>query len=82
MATERTPTHKRIKRAEEGRDDWKMKAVERREENAKLKLDIRSYERILQDLSVQNEVKEQKLVVAERKITELEREIEDLKKKC
>ncbi len=32
MATKRTPAHKRISRAEAGRDEWKLKAVERREE--------------------------------------------------
>jgi len=30
MATERTPTHKRIQRAEQGRNEWKIKAQLRR----------------------------------------------------
>ena len=31
MATEKTPAHKRIRRAEQGRDEWKIKAQLRRE---------------------------------------------------
>ncbi len=42
MATDRTPGHKRIKRAETGRDDWKMKATLRREENEKLTHELES----------------------------------------
>lgn len=40
MATDRTPDHKRIKRAEEGREQWKIKALLRREENEELKLEL------------------------------------------
>lgn len=31
MATDKTPAHKRISRAENSATDWKMKAIERRE---------------------------------------------------
>ena len=37
MATERTPPQKRIVRAEKGRDEWKLKAAERRVKAMKLK---------------------------------------------
>jgi len=37
MATEKTPPHKRIIRAEQSAIDWKVKAMERREENERLK---------------------------------------------
>jgi hypothetical protein len=47
MATDKTPDHKRIKRAEEGRDEWKMKAIARREENEKLKLELNEKETYL-----------------------------------
>ncbi len=40
MATEKTPAHKRIKRAEIGRNDWKLKATERREEIVKLQKEL------------------------------------------
>jgi uncharacterized coiled-coil protein SlyX len=37
MATEKTPAHKRAARAEQSSADWKMKAIERREEVESLK---------------------------------------------
>ncbi len=37
MATEKTPAHKRAARAEQSSTDWKMKAIERREEIESLK---------------------------------------------
>ena len=42
MATERTPPHKRIARAEQGRDDWKIKAIQRRAEIVRLKFALES----------------------------------------
>ena len=47
MATEKTPAHKRIKRAEIGRNDWKLKATERREEIVKLQKELESKEKKL-----------------------------------
>jgi hypothetical protein len=40
MATKKTPAHKRISRAETGREEWKLKAIERREEIEKLKKNL------------------------------------------
>lgn len=37
MATDKTPAHKRISRAENSAIEWKMKAIERREANEALK---------------------------------------------
>lgn len=82
MATEKTPTYKRIQRAETGRDDWKVKAMLRREEIEKLKLDIKSYDAKLTDLTNQNEVKRQKLNDTEKEMIRMKKEIEALKKKC
>ena len=38
MATDKTPTHKRISRAENSSTQWKMKAIERREAAERLKV--------------------------------------------
>ena len=82
MATEKTPPHKRIQRAESGRDEWKVKATARREEIEKLKLDIKSYEVKLSDLTDQNESKKQKLIEVEKEMVRMKKEVETLKKKC
>lgn len=37
MVTDKTPPHKRIARAEQSAAEWKMKAIERREESEYLK---------------------------------------------
>lgn len=81
MATEKTPTHKRIKRAETGRDDWKVKALERREENEKLKHEIESKESRLSELTNLNLELKETLKAANKKITEQENLIECFKKK-
>lgn len=81
MATEKTPTHKRIKRAESGREEWKVKALERRDENQRLKSILKSKEDHLTELSAINNVHRTKLNEAEKKISKLEAEIENLKKK-
>ena len=81
MATEKTPPHKRIQRAESGRDEWKMKAMERREEIEQLKLNLSSKEASLEKLIQQNEHKNQKLTEAEKRIALLEKQVDSLKKK-
>jgi len=81
MATEKTPTHKRIKRAETGRDEWKMKATSRREENEKLKYELESKNTILSKTINENHELENKLTTASKKISQQEKEIENLKKK-
>ena len=81
MATDKTPPHKRIKRAEEGRDDWKMKALERREENEKLKKELNEKTTCLTDLCDQNRDLKKDLDAASKKIANLEKEIELFKKK-
>ena len=40
MVTDRTPPHKRIARAEKAREEWKVKATKRREENQLLKANL------------------------------------------
>jgi archaellum component FlaC len=81
MATERTPPHKRIKRAEEGRDTWKIKAIERREESQRLKLELERKEESL--TTKEDEIKELKKAIAAsiKTINKQQEELENLKKK-
>ena len=81
MANDRTPKHKRIKREETGRDDWKLKAIERREENEKLRKELQSKENIL--LETQNQIQdlEAKLILQREKISEQDTMIANFKKK-
>lgn len=81
MATDKTPDHKRIKRAEEGREDWKMKALLRREENEKLKSELNSTTERLDSLCDQNSRLKKELDEASKRIAKLEKEAELLKKK-
>lgn len=81
MATDKTPDHKRIKRAEEGRNAWKIKALERREENEKLRLEINEKTERLDSLSDQNSRLEKELSEASKRIAKLEKEAESVKKK-
>jgi hypothetical protein len=81
MATEKTPAHKRIKRAESGRDNWKIKALERREEIEQLKQELASKEAKISNLVDLNNQKNEKLTEAEKRIHVLEKENEYIKKK-
>jgi chromosome segregation ATPase len=81
MASERTPTKKRIKRAEEGRDAWKVKAFERREENEKLKKALLTSNHNLEKLNIENEKLQEELSQTADKLAKTEKEIESLKKK-
>ncbi len=82
MATDKTPDHKRIKRAEEGRDEWKIKALSRREENEKLKSELNSTTERLDSLSDQNSRLKNELDEANKRIAKLEKEAEVFKKKA
>jgi len=81
MATDKTPKHKRIKRAEEGRDEWKIKALARREENEKLKSELNSTTQRLDCLCDQNDKLKKELNEANKRIAKLEKESEAFKKK-
>ena len=81
MATDKTPTHKRIQRAETGRDDWKLKATLRREENEKLKRELESKEAALAKMISQSHGLEDQLIASNKKIAEQDKLIESLKKK-
>lgn len=81
MATDKTPADKRIKRAEQGRDQWKIKAQLRREENEKLARDLESKTARLSELLEENQqFKDQVTALNKEKKTQ-EKLIEYLKKK-
>lgn len=82
MATKRTPTQKRITRAENGRDDWKGKAIERREENEKLKRELALRTADLENLNKEYEEVQEKLKQTTKKLAKSEQEIEAFKKKA
>lgn len=82
MATEKTPDHKRIKRAEEGRDQWKIKALSRREENEKLKSELGEITKRRDCLCDQNSKLKEELDAASKRIAKLEKEAEVFKKKA
>jgi chromosome segregation ATPase len=81
MATERTPPHLRIARAEKAQKEWKMKAVKRREENQLLKQDLKYKNMKLENSKAQNRELKEQLSSANIKIAEQEKLIQQLKKK-
>jgi chromosome segregation ATPase len=80
MVTDKTPAHKRIARAEKGREEWKMKAIERREEAEKLKLDLELNETRLSFSEQRLKELKDKLDAAEHQIANQQKMIESLKK--
>jgi septal ring factor EnvC (AmiA/AmiB activator) len=81
MATDKTPAHKRIRRAEEGRNQWKNKAQLRREENEKLKRDLETKTTRLVELVDENQKFKDQLTIFQKQIQTQEKLIENLKKK-
>lgn len=67
MASEKTPAHKRISRAEKSRDDWKNKAQLRREENEKLKRDLESKVIQSDELKIENQSLKEELQLFQKK---------------
>lgn len=81
MATDKTPIHKRIRRAEQGRDQWKNKAQLRREENEKLKREVETKAIHLDELIDENQKVKNQLKIFQKQIRTQEKLIETLKKK-
>lgn len=91
MATGETPLHKQLARAEESASEWKMKAIQRREENTLLKerlehMEIRlnRLEGLLNqanDKSVVDDLRRQ-LEIANKIIAHQQQEILEFKKKA
>ena len=94
MATEKTPPHKRISRAEDSAAQWKMKAIERREaaealqgqlitasENAKIKnAELDEANKRCTNLEKQLSGLTGELKLADQAITKLQAEINAFKK--
>ncbi len=73
MATDRTPPHKRIHRAENSATAWKQKATERREENERLQERLESLEKKFSQFHIL-------LAEANGKANALEKQVESLSK--
>jgi hypothetical protein len=80
MATEKTPPHKRIRRAEQGRDEWKIKAQLRREENEKLKRDLQLKEDLISKLTEENHKAKDQIILFQKELKEQNKLTEKLKK--
>ncbi len=71
MATEKTPIHKRIARAESSAAQWKMKAIERREAAEALKVQ-------LETVSENIQIKNSELDEANKQCINLEKQVNEL----
>jgi hypothetical protein len=80
MATEKTPAYKRIRRAEQGREEWKVKAQLRREEKEKLSRELQLKESLISKLMEKIQTTKDELVLFQKKIKEQDKLIEKLKK--
>lgn len=81
MVTGGTPIDKRLKRFEQGREEWKLKAMFRREEVIKLDIELKKRDHRLSKLTDQNYELQEQLTSANKKITEQEKLLKKLKKK-
>ena len=76
MATEKTPAYKRIARAEQSSVDWKMKALERREENERLKKCLKTAESKVLELTNATVAIGDKEACLQKEVTLLSRQLE------
>lgn len=91
MTTGNTPLHKQLARAEESASEWKMKAIQRREENTLLKERLEHMESRLNrlevllnqanDKSVVDDLRRQ-LEIANKIIAHQQQQILEFKKKA
>lgn len=96
MATEKTPAHKRVARAENSATQWKMKAIERREENEALKDKLKIAQENVKVKNFELDKTEEGYMNLEKQITtltmqleqanltnnQLQAEVDELKKKA
>ena len=80
MTTKRTPAHKRVFRAEKGRNEWKLKAVERREESERWKATAQRKSGQIEELKDQKIDLERKLEIERQATQRLKKELEEQKK--
>jgi chromosome segregation ATPase len=71
MATDKTPAHKRISRAENSSTHWKMKAIERREKSEILKEQLETASKNIQ-------LKNAELDEANKRCANLEKQLGEL----
>lgn len=71
MATDKTPIHKRISRAENSAAQWKMKAIERREAAERLKEQLEAEVKNMQ-------IKNAELDETNKRCTDLEKQLSKL----
>jgi len=71
MNTKGTPAYKRVARAEASRDEWKMKAIERREEAEKWKTETKRKTERIEELLSQKDQLEHELTLALKNIKDL-----------
>lgn len=88
MATDKTPPGKRIQRAEDSAAEWKLKSIERREENERLSLKLQVLEAKLEKIKPLIPEKDKRIRALEREIEQASQvistqqsEIENLRKK-
>jgi predicted nucleic acid-binding Zn-ribbon protein len=96
MATEKTPPHKRIARAEKSSAEWKMKAIERREAAEALQGQLKTASENIKEkneelsasnkrcLDLEKQVKKliENLELANQKIATLQENVNEFKKKA
>jgi|TARA_B100000959_G_C14933403_1_gene604655 hypothetical protein len=80
MSTKRTPIHKRVARAEKAQENWKVKAIERREEAEKWKATANRKTDRIGALEEKYAESERKLADERRKNEKLKNELEEQKK--
>ena len=75
MIEKKTPMHKRVRRAEDARDQWKVKATNRREENEGLKTVLERRDSRIKQLEAERKELESKLEQEKKVSQELTQEI-------
>jgi predicted nucleic acid-binding Zn-ribbon protein len=76
MATDKTPVHKRISRAEKSAAEWKMKAIERREAAEALKEQLTTASENIQIKNAELDDANKRRATQEKQIAELTKQLE------
>jgi len=76
MATDKTPAHKRISRAENSASEWKMKAIERREAAEALKEQLATASENIRTKNAELEEANKRCAHQEKQLRELAGQLE------
>jgi chromosome segregation ATPase len=76
MATDKTPAHKRISRAENSAAEWKMKAIERREAAEALKEQLATASENIRTKNAELEETNKRCAYQEKQLSELTGQLE------